>query len=178
MTGTQERAVLSALDRFRIEIPSWGFANTGTRFGKFIQAAAATTTEEKFSDAGQVHPLTGGCPTIAMHVLWDFPNGVDDVRACKRLRQDSTASAAAPSTPIVFQDQMYKHGSLGNPDASSSPTPRLQHILDSIEIQQACGAATSRCGSPTASSYPGTANIRAAQAVVRRRACKSVHSRT
>ena len=27
-----------ALDKLNIEIPSWGFANTGTRFGKFIQA--------------------------------------------------------------------------------------------------------------------------------------------
>ncbi len=43
--------VMKALDKFKIELPSWGFANTGTRFGKFIQAAAATTIEEKFSDA-------------------------------------------------------------------------------------------------------------------------------
>ncbi len=54
--------IFSALETFRIELPSWGFANTGTRFGKFIQPAAATTTEEKFSDAGQVHLLTGVCP--------------------------------------------------------------------------------------------------------------------
>ena len=44
-----------ALDKLNIEIPSWGFANTGTRFGKFIQATAATTIEEKFSDAAQVN---------------------------------------------------------------------------------------------------------------------------
>ena len=40
-----------------------GIRNTGTRFGKFMQAAAATTAEEKFSDARQVHLLTGVCPT-------------------------------------------------------------------------------------------------------------------
>src|SRR5271170_4280084 len=71
-----EELVAGALDTFRIELPSWGFANTGTRFGKFIQPAAATTTEEKFSDAGEVHRLTGVCPTIALHVLWDCPDGV------------------------------------------------------------------------------------------------------
>ena len=68
---------------FRIELPSWGFANTGTRFGKFIQPAAATTTEEKFSDAGQVHQLTGVCPTVACTCLWDCPDGVqstDDIK--------------------------------------------------------------------------------------------------
>lgn len=43
-----------ALDAFQIEIPSWGFANTGTRFGKFVQAGAASTLEEKFSDAAEV----------------------------------------------------------------------------------------------------------------------------
>ena len=57
--------VSNALDAFRIELPSWGFANTGTRFGKFLQAAAATTIEDKFSDAGHVHALTGICPTVA-----------------------------------------------------------------------------------------------------------------
>ena len=51
-----------ALDSFQIEIPSWGFANTGTRFGKFVQAAAATTIEEKFADASEVNRLTGATP--------------------------------------------------------------------------------------------------------------------
>jgi L-rhamnose isomerase / sugar isomerase len=68
--------LFDALEGFRIELPSWGFANTGTRFGKYMQPAAATTTEKKFSDAGQVHLLTGVCPTVAPHVLWDCPNGV------------------------------------------------------------------------------------------------------
>ena len=57
--GAAQSRVFAALDSFRIEVPSWGFANTGTRFGKFLQPAAATTTEEKFSDAGQVHHWTG-----------------------------------------------------------------------------------------------------------------------
>src|SRR5271168_3984291 len=68
-----------ALDKLKVELPSWGFANTGTRFGKFIQPAAATTIEEKFSDASQVHSLTGSCPTLALHVQWDLPNGLNDV---------------------------------------------------------------------------------------------------
>ena len=67
--------IFSALDGFRIEVPSWGFANTGTRFGKFSQAGAATTLEEKFADASEVNKLTGASPTVALHVLWDLPNG-------------------------------------------------------------------------------------------------------
>ena len=62
-----EGSVWQALDRFKIELPSWGFANTGTRFGKFVQPAAATNIAEKFSDAGMVNQLTGACPTVALH---------------------------------------------------------------------------------------------------------------
>ena len=70
--------------RFQIEIPSWGFANTGTRFGKFVQAAAATSIEEKFADAAEVNRLTGVTPTVALHVLWDLPGGLKDVPEVKR----------------------------------------------------------------------------------------------
>jgi len=59
-----EQKIFDALDRFRIEIPSWGFANTGTRFGKYLQPAAAVTAEDKISDAAQVHRWTGACPTV------------------------------------------------------------------------------------------------------------------
>src|SRR5277367_3180975 len=82
--GVAER-IFAALDGFRIEVPSWGFANTGTRFGKFAQAGAATTIEEKFSDAGEVNELTGASPTVALHVLWDLPNGKGDVAEIQRL---------------------------------------------------------------------------------------------
>ena len=94
--------VWSALDEFRIELPSWGFANTGTRFGKFVQAAAATTIEEKFADAGQVNALTGASPTVALHVLWDLPQrqsrrpghpgAGEEVRRQGRLHQSQSLS--------------------------------------------------------------------------------------
>src|SRR3954454_11499176 len=74
-----------ALNRLEIELPSWGFANTGTRFGKFLQPAAASTIEEKFSDAAQVHNLTGVCPTVALHVLWDIPDGTAGIPDVKKL---------------------------------------------------------------------------------------------
>src|ERR1044071_4769974 len=79
MSSSLSDRVVQALDGFTIELPSWGFANTGTRFGKFLQPAAALTIDEKFADAQQVHRLTGVCPTLALHVLWDFPGGLADV---------------------------------------------------------------------------------------------------
>src|SRR5882757_3555016 len=102
--------VFDALERFRIEIPSWGFANTGTRFGKFMQAAAAGTIEEKFSDAGQVHALTGVCPTLALHVLWDFPEGLRSVEQVGALA-DRYGVRPGSINPNLFQDQIYKYGS-------------------------------------------------------------------
>ena len=117
MTLTTRRAdvIAKALESFQIELPSWGFANTGTRFGKFTQAAAASSIEEKFSDAGQVHSLTGVCPTVALHVLWDLPEGVASVGNVNELAKRYGVRPGSIN-PNVFQDQIYKHGSLGNPD--------------------------------------------------------------
>lgn len=151
--------VLPALDRFRIEIPSWGFANTGTRFGKFLQPAAATTTEEKLSDAGQVHALTGACPTVALHVLWDLPNGVDDVARIGELAERFGVRPGSIN-PNLFQDQIYKHGSFGNPDAQVRQAA-LAHARDSIAIGKALGSRDISFWFTDGSNYPGTANIRA-----------------
>jgi L-rhamnose isomerase / sugar isomerase len=150
--------VFTALEAFRIELPSWGFANTGTRFGKFIQAAAATTTEEKFSDAGQVHLLTGVCPTLALHVLWDCPEGVQSVDAIKRF---ANLYGVAPGSinPNLFQDQDYKYGSFGNPD-SSIRERALRHTKDSIEIAGRLNSRDISLWFADGSNYPGTANIR------------------
>jgi L-rhamnose isomerase/sugar isomerase len=104
-----------ALDTFKIEVPSWGFANTGTRFGKFLQKAAATTLEEKFADAAEVLRLTGATPTIALHVLWDLPEGIDSIAELKALEKRFGIKAGSIN-PNLFQDQLYKFGSLCNPD--------------------------------------------------------------
>src|ERR1700761_3853058 len=103
--GSDARAterIWAALDGFRIEVPSWGFANTGTRFGKFAQAGAATTIEEKFADAGQVNALTGASPTVALHVLWDLPNGKGDVAEIKGLEKKFGVKAGSIN-PNLFQ---------------------------------------------------------------------------
>ena len=97
-TGRTVEQVWAALDGFRIEVPSWGFANTGTRFGKFVQGGAATTIEEKFADAAEVNALTGASPTVALHVLWDLPGGKADVPAIRERsdhRRNGSAAGAA-----------------------------------------------------------------------------------
>lgn len=150
--------ILEALNQFRIEIPSWGFANTGTRFGKFLQPAAATTTAEKFSDAGQVHALTGICPTIALHVLWDFPEGRKSIPQIQEYSRRFGVQSGSIN-PNVFQDQEYKHGSFGNPDPSVR-SRAFEHTKESIEIARHLGSQDISLWFADGSSYPGTANIR------------------
>jgi L-rhamnose isomerase/sugar isomerase len=150
--------IAKALDAFQIELPSWGFANTGTRFGKFVQPAAASTIEEKFSDAAQVHKVTGACPSIALHVLWDLPEGIASVGNVNALASRYGIRAGAIN-PNVFQDQQYKYGSLGNPDAAIRQTA-LSHLLDSAAIAAKLGSRDVSLWFADGSNYPGTANIR------------------
>ena len=154
----QTDTIIRALNAFQIELPSWGFANTGTRFGKFLQPAAATSTAEKFSDAGQVHRLTGVCPTIALHVLWDLPRGVAGVPEVQALAAEYGLRPGSIN-PNVFQDQNYKYGSLGNPDAAIRNTA-LDHILDCVEIGKRLGSRDLSLWFADGSNYPGTQNIR------------------
>ncbi|MGP8252272.1 MAG: sugar isomerase, partial [Terracidiphilus sp.] len=133
-SAIRERA-FKTLDSFLIEIPSWGFANTGTRFGKFAQAAAASTIEEKFADAAEVNLLTGVTPTLALHVLWDLPKGLEDVDAVRELERRYGIRSGSIN-PNLFQDQEYKFGSLCNPDASIRERA-LQHVFDCVEIGKA-----------------------------------------
>jgi L-rhamnose isomerase/sugar isomerase len=158
MNSKSTEQVWTALDQFRIELPSWGFANTGTRFGKFLQAAAASTTEEKLSDAGQVHACTGVCPTVALHVLWDFPNGLEDAPAVEAAARHFGVRPGAIN-PNVFQDQEYKYGSFGNPDETVRRRA-LQHCIDSVALARRLKSRDISLWFADGSNYPGTANIR------------------
>jgi len=156
--GTVQDFAFKALDTFKIEIPSWGFANTGTRFGKFVQAAAATTIEEKFADAAEVNKLTGATPTLALHVLWDLPEGLKDVPEVRALERRFGIKSGSIN-PNLFQDQEYKFGSLCNPSAEIR-AHALDHMLDSIEIGKALGSRDVSLWMADGSNYPGTQSMR------------------
>jgi L-rhamnose isomerase/sugar isomerase len=157
-TEQHRQKIWKALDDFRIEIPSWGFANTGTRFGKFSQPAAATSIEEKFADAAQVHALTGVISNLALHVLWDLPNGTADVPKIQQLEQ-KTGIRSGSINPNVFQDQEYKFGSICNPSVEIRGKA-LSHLLASVEIGQALNSRDVSLWISDGSNYPGTQSIR------------------
>jgi len=153
----ESEQVWAALDGFRIEVPSWGFANTGTRFGKFIQGGAATTIEEKFADASEVNKLTGASPTVALHVLWDLPGGKADVPAIQALEKKYGVKSGSIN-PNLFQDAEYKYGSIANP-SSEIRKRSLDHLLDSVEIGRELGSQDVSMWIADGSNYPGTQSI-------------------
>jgi L-rhamnose isomerase / sugar isomerase len=158
MKDQQAEKVGKALDQFQIELPSWGFANTGTRFGKFVQAAAATSVEEKFSDAAQVHAVTGACPSLALHVLWDVPEGAKAAANVQQIAKKYGIRAGAIN-PNLFEEQEYKYGSLSNPDEAVR-RKALEHIRDSIAIASALGSRDISLWFADGSNYPGSQSIR------------------
>src|SRR5215471_4542193 len=158
MNQKHTEKVWMALDKLKIELPSWGFANTGTRFGKFIQAGAATNVEEKFSDAAQVHAVTGACPTLALHVQWDLPEGLKNAADVAKL---SARFGIRPGSinPNIFQNQEYKYGSLGNPDPAIRKMA-MRHILECVEIAEKLNSTDVTPWFADGSNYPGSQNMR------------------
>jgi L-rhamnose isomerase / sugar isomerase len=155
--NNRDERVSRALDSLRIELPSWGLANTGTRFGKYLQPEAATSVDDKFADAAQVHALTGACPTLALHVEWDLPNGIADVEQIRTL-EHKYGIRSGSINPNLFERQEYKYGSLCNPD----PTVRrlaTDHLLESVRIASELGSRDVSVWMSDGSNYPGTQSI-------------------
>ena len=140
------------LDQFKIELPSWGFADTGTRFGKFFQPAAASTIAEKLADAGIVHKFTACCPTVAVHVLWDFSVGVDAATTAELAAKNGVRIGSI--NPNLFQDQMYKFGSAANPQQHVREHA-ARHVTDCIAIAKAVKSHLLSLWLADGTNYPG-----------------------
>ena len=157
MTDSEIQKIQAALDHFRIETPSWGFADTGTRFGKFLQDAAAIDINDKLADAGQVHAFTGCCPSVALHVLWDFSTDKGPAEIVQLARKYGVRVGAI--NPNLFQDQIYKYGSICNRDETVREAA-VKHLLDSAELAKQTGSQVVFIWLADGSNYPGQANIR------------------
>ncbi len=152
----EQDQLFALLDGFQVETPSWGYADTGTRFGKFLQPAAASTVDEKLADAGTVHQYTGCCPTVAVHVLWDFKPGTDPAAVAETARQNGVSIGSI--NPNLFQDQVYKFGSACSPD----PAARAEadaHVAHCIEIGRQTGSTLLSLWMADGTNYPGQDDI-------------------
>lgn len=152
----EREELFKLLDQFEIEVPSWGFADTGTRFGKFLQPAAASTIEEKLEDAGTVNKYTGCTPTVAVHVLWDFKAGTDPKEVVKLA--ESHGVKVGSINPNLFQDQIYKFGSLASPNAEARELAE-KHMLECVELGKATGSKLVSLWLADGTNYPGQDDI-------------------
>ena len=157
MIDSDVQKVQQALNNFYIETPSWGFADTGTRFGKFLQDAAAIDINDKLADAGQVHAYTGFCPSVAVHVLWDFSPNQDPSEVVELGKKYGVRIGAINQN--LFQDQMYKYGSICNRDQKVRAAA-IDHLLESVDLATKVGSRLISIWLADGSNYPGQANIR------------------
>src|SRR2546423_14759346 len=78
--GRTLEEVTRRLKAQRVETPSWGYANSGTRFKVFPQPGVPRSVEEKLADAAKVHRLTGVASSVALHIPWDRVEDWADLR--------------------------------------------------------------------------------------------------
>ncbi|NLN75411.1 MAG: L-rhamnose isomerase [Armatimonadetes bacterium] len=156
--GVDADKVKARLKSQHIETPSWGFSDAGTRFGTYQQEGSAVTIEEKIADAAQINKFTGVAPTVAVHVLWDFPNGVSDAQALSDYAK-SLGVAIGAINPNVFQGREYAFGSI----TSEDPGVRQQaidHMLYSVEIGKELGSELLSLWFADGTDYPGQGDFR------------------
>lgn len=153
------QSIKPALKSLHIELPSWGFGNSGTRFKVFPQDGAPRTLYEKLDDAAMVHRLTGTCPTVAIHIPWDRVDDWSRVTAYARER----GLAIGAVNPNVFQDEEYKFGSVCHRDPAVRRRA-IDHILECIAIAKQLGSTILSLWFADGTNYPGQDDIRARKA--------------
>ncbi|MFK0295082.1 L-rhamnose isomerase [Streptomyces sp. NPDC090442] len=148
-------SVLAALSEQSIELPSWAFGNSGTRFKVFPQPGVPRNPFEKVSDAAQVHRLTGVAPRVSLHIPWDM---VDDFGKLAAHAADEGVSLGAVNSNL-FQDEDYKLGSLTNRDPDVR-RKAVAHHLRCIDVMRATGSKDLKIWLPDGLNYPGQDDIR------------------
>src|SRR3954447_24804694 len=141
-----------------IEVPSWAYGNSGTRFKVFGTPGTPRTVEEKVADAATVHRFTGLSPSVALHIPWDL---VDDYAALRRYAEDLGIRLGTINSN-TFQDDDYKLGALTHTD------PKIQqkavdHHFECIDVMNATGSRDLKIWLAEGSNYPGQADLRGRQ---------------
>lgn len=139
-----------------IETPSWGYADSGTRFQVFHQPGAARTVFEKLDDAAKVHEMTGITPGVALHIPWDK---VDDYQKVMDYAEELNLTIGAIN-PNLFQEPEYKLGSLCHPDRAVRKKA-VDHVLECIEIMNITGSKALSLWLADGTNYPGQDDFRA-----------------
>jgi L-rhamnose isomerase / sugar isomerase len=148
----------SPLEALAIEVPSWAYGNSGTRFKVFGSPGTPRSIEEKIADAATVHRFTGLAPSVALHIPWDL---VDDYRALRSYAEDLGVRIGTINSN-TFQDDDYKLGSLAHAD-SKVRAKAVRHNLDCIAIMTETGSRDLKIWLADGTNYPGQGDIRSRQ---------------
>jgi L-rhamnose isomerase/sugar isomerase len=148
--------VLELLEQQAIELPSWAFGNSGTRFKIFGQPGVPRTPEEKIADAAQVNKDIGRSPSVALHIPWDT---FDEYAALGRFAQDQGVSLGTINSN-TSQDIEYLRGSVTHADAKVCQCA-IEHHLECIDIMDATGSRDLKIWPADGTNYPGQEDIRA-----------------
>jgi L-rhamnose isomerase / sugar isomerase len=133
--GLDVASVEGRLRTQRVETPSWGYGNSGTRFKVFPQLGVPRDPFEKLADAAEVHRLTGICPSVAIHIPWDR---VDDYGELARYAGSLNMRIGAVN-PNLFQEEDYRLGSVCNPDEAVRRRA-TDHLIECVEIGRELGS--------------------------------------
>jgi len=150
--------ITSLLEEQAIELPSWAFGNSGTRFKVFSTPGTPRTPEEKIADAAQVNKYTALSPSVALHIPWDK---VDDYAALRRYAEDLGVKLGTINSN-TFQDDDYKFGALTHTDASIRQKA-IDHHLECIDIMDATGSRDLKIWLADGTNYPGQGDLRGRQ---------------
>jgi len=151
-------SVKTALRGQQIELPSWAFGNSGTRFKVFSQEGVPRDPYEKVADAAQVHRLTGVAPSVALHIPWDK---VADYAHLARHAGDLGVRLGTINSN-TFQDDAYRLGSVCHSDAAIR-RKAVDHLLDCVDVMDATGSRDLKLWFADGTNYPGQDDIRARQ---------------
>ena len=149
---------LSLLEQQKIELPSWAFGNSGTRFKVFTTPGTPRDPFEKIADAAEVNRVTALAPSVALHIPWDK---VDDYSALRDHAQ-SLGVELGTINSNTFQDDDYKFGALTHEDAAVR-RKAIDHHLECIDIMGATGSRDLKIWLAEGSNYPGQADMRGRQ---------------
>jgi L-rhamnose isomerase / sugar isomerase len=146
----------SAFRGLVIETPSWGYGDSGTRFGVFPQAGRPRHVFDRVDDAAEVHRLTGTAGAVALHFPWDAVEDVEHLRDYIRARGLRVGAV----NPNLFQDPDYRLGSLTHPDAEVR-AKAVEHMLECVRIATVLGADAQSLWLADGTNYPGQDDLRA-----------------
>ncbi|GAA4661712.1 L-rhamnose isomerase [Arthrobacter cryoconiti] len=150
--------VLTQLEHQSIELPSWAFGNSGTRFKVFATPGTPRTIEEKIADAAQVNALTGLAPAVALHIPWDK---VGDYTVLADYAGELGVKLGTVNSN-TFQDDDYKFGSLTHSDPAIR-SKAIDHMYECLEVMDATGSRDLKIWLADGTNYPGQGDIRARQ---------------